>query len=170
MKGSKWLRALVFTASAIAMLGSGQAQASADASLTLDEAYPGGLPAGSLALDDHTLVLDSGDILTVGIFAVEDCPEMHQCWWKQTNFSGGSLFVHDVGSNGIPWTDVPNTFDNAMESWRNRDGQDAKWAKGSNGNGEQFCMDEHSRDSNVGPSNLDTMSSYRVFGSGSNPC
>ncbi|MEX1046271.1 MAG: peptidase inhibitor family I36 protein [Actinomycetota bacterium] len=167
---SKVLGVLALTASVVAGLCAVPVHATAEESLTLEEAYPGGLPEGSIALDAHTLELSSGDTLTVGILAVEDCPESHQCWWKQTNFSGGSLFVHDNGNDGIPWSDVPGSFDNDMESWRNRDGQDAKWAKGSNGNGDQFCMDSHSRDSNVGAANQNTMSSLRVFGSGANPC
>lgn len=151
--------------------------------LTLvEQAYaPGGIPEGAAVVNDYTIKLKSGDLLAIdqqaiidaaGLpqpDAVEDCVSDLQCWWADTDYSGVSFMVYDPGDDGVPWTDVPASFNNTMASWRNHDAQDAKWAKGSTGGGAQYCMDERSRDPNVTP-NRNTMTSFRVYGLGANPC
>jgi len=136
---------------------------------TIDEAYPDGLPAGSVKIDEHTLLLADGGTLQIGPFAVDDCLTDYQCFWAQTNYTGTALFVNDPGNDGTAWTNVPGSFDNTMDSWRNHDSQDAKWATGSVGGGSVFCMNSNSRTPDVNP-NRNSMTSYKVWAAGQNPC
>lgn len=161
----------------------------------IERFYGGQLPNGATVVNDYTIRLRSGDLAGINAVAlfdaagpeiiqatkaegdqvvepldVDDCISQFQCWWEHSQFTGQIFAVHDVGNNGVPWTDVPANFNNEMSSWRNHDSQDAKWAKGQNGGGEQNCMDGNSRDSYVGDADNDTMTSYRVFDVDANPC
>lgn len=90
------------------------------------------------------------------------CNDTEVCFYPNANY-GGSVALILTGSGGwINAGDVgfPN---NEMSSWKNRSNDDARWATGSGGGGDWFCVDANTNEPSLAPARDDTATSFRRY-------
>ena len=122
-------------------------------------------------LVDDDLVWDDGAVMvSVTPMAASDCDAGYLCFWEDKNFTGRRL---QFQSNGLRGDMRDYSFNDKMSSWRNRLAKDARWYYNYDGTGTSRCMDNGTRNSDVGAGLLnvdnDEMSSFRIY-AGSDKC
>lgn len=111
-------------------------------------------------LEGNEIVWDNGAVMaSITSMSADDCQATYLCFWQDSNFNGRRLQFHDDGLRG----DMRDySFNDAMSSWRNRNAHDARWYYDTNGRGTSRCIEDGTRNSNLGSDN-DKMSSFRIY-------
>lgn len=92
-----------------------------------------------------------------------ECPSGWMCLWRDHNFEGRMVRYQSTGF----WQNLPNgenPFIDEASSWANRTENDAKFAKGWLGEGEQYCMNARSSNADLAGSGFnDSANSIIIF-------
>jgi len=111
------------------------------------------------------LVWDGGAVrASIVPMGIGECDSGYTCVWEHINFNGRILQFRAAGLR----SDMHDyTFDDKMSSWYNRNSRDARWYNEPNGGGVSRCMNNGSRNANLGIGSPfddgDKMSSLRIY-------
>lgn len=112
------------------------------------------------------IVWDDGAVMaSISPAGADDCNSGYLCFWEHDNFTGRRLQFQAAGLRA----DMRDySFNDTMSSWRNRNSRDARWYHDIGGSGGSRCMNNGTRNSDVGPplvpgTDDNGMSSFRIY-------